>query len=37
LIAQFFLKVFLPKLCFFGLFYFGVGGGVALMAYPPTS
>ncbi len=37
LIAQFFLEFFLPKLCFYGLFSFGVGGGLALVAYPPTS
>jgi hypothetical protein len=30
-------RFFLPTLCFFGLFSFGVGGGLALVAYPPTS
>jgi hypothetical protein len=27
----------LPILCFFWLFSLGVGGGLALVAYPPTS
>jgi hypothetical protein len=32
-----FLKFFWPKLCFFGLFFFGVSGELVLVAYPPTS
>ncbi len=32
-----FLKFFLPKLCFLGPFSFGVSGGLAVVAYPPTS
>jgi len=36
-LPNFFLKLFLPKLCLFGLFSFEVGGGLGLVAYPPTS
>jgi len=32
-----FKSVFLPKLFFLGPFSFWVGGGLALVAYPPTS